>query len=111
MSVDRAAIAERIRGLFSGQSENDPAAAALRLGVDEVRLRSTIDGLAPTPTLDVIVAIVVAYGVDPTWLLTGNYDPGVHRNVLAGEVPVDQVIARLMPGDLRLGNLDGAPPA
>ena len=52
---------------------------AARLGVDEVSLRMSIDPLAPYPTLDVLSAIITAYGVDPTWLITGEYNSSTHR--------------------------------
>lgn len=52
---------------------------ASKLGVDEVSLRMSVDSLAPYPTLDVLSAVVTAYGVDPTWLITGDYNSGTHR--------------------------------
>lgn len=95
-SFDRIAIAARIRGLIAGQDGGDPAAAALRLRVDEVGLRMSIDELAPNPTVDVIAALVAAYGVDPSWLLTGEYDPGTHRGILEAGESVEQAVSRLM---------------
>ena len=96
LGFDRIAIAARIRGLLSGQDGGDPAAAAARLGVDEVGLRMSIDDLAPNPTIDVIGAVVRAYGVDPVWLLTGEYDPTLHRHMLEERQPVEQTVSRLM---------------
>jgi hypothetical protein len=93
---DRAAIAARIRDLLAGQDDGDPAIAARRLGVDEVGLRMSIDDLAPNPTVDVVAAIVLAYGVDPTWLLTGNYDSAVHRFALEDPRAVGEAVARMM---------------
>jgi hypothetical protein len=93
---DRIAIAARIRGLLAGQDAGDPSAAAARLGVDEVGLRMSIDTLAPNPTIDVIGAIVTAYGVDPVWLLTGEYDPAVHRQVFEDHQPIARTVSRLM---------------
>jgi transcriptional regulator with XRE-family HTH domain len=52
---------------------------AARLGVDEVSLRMSIDPMAPYPTLDVLIAVATAYGVDPTWLITGEYNAATHR--------------------------------
>lgn len=74
-------IAERIRGLIGGQDAT-LALTAARLAVDELPLRMSIDPDSPYPTVDVIAALVREYGVDPTWLLTGTYDPVTHRNVL-----------------------------
>jgi hypothetical protein len=50
--------------------------------VHESALRDTIDELAPYPTVEVLVAIIREYGIDPMWLLTGTYDPETHRNSL-----------------------------
>jgi hypothetical protein len=33
-------------------------------------------------TLDVVAALVHEYGIDPRWLLTGQYDGGMHRQAL-----------------------------
>ena len=93
---DRIAIAARIRGLLAGQDAGDPAVAAQRLGVDEIGLRMSIDELAPNPTIDVIGAVVASYGVDPVWLLTGEYDPAIHRNLLEERQPVSHIVSRLM---------------
>jgi electron transfer flavoprotein alpha/beta subunit len=76
-----AAIAARIRGLIAGQAESLEAMARL-LGVDEVALRISLDELAPYPTIEVIAAVVAKYGVDPCWLLTGEYNAEVHRAML-----------------------------
>jgi len=95
-AVDRLAIAARIRGLLSGQDGSDPAASARRLGVDEVGLRMSIDDLAPNPTVDVVAAIVLAYGVDPTWLLTGTYDSAVHRHSLEEPRAIGEAVSKMM---------------
>ena len=93
---DRMGIAARIRGLIAGQDGGDPALCAQRLHVDEVGLRMSIDELAPNPTIDVVAAIITAYGVDPTWLLTGDYDAATHRGILEDSESVQQAVARLM---------------
>jgi hypothetical protein len=97
----KAAIAARIRGLvgIQGPSLSD---TARHLRVDEVSLRMSVDELAPYPTVDVIAAVVREYGVDPTWLLTGEYDAASHRNVAdlrTGELPVaiNSLIDRITP--------------
>jgi hypothetical protein len=96
LTFDRIAIASRIRGLISGQDGGDPAIAAVRLRVDEVGLRMSIDEMAPNPTVDVIAALVATYGVDPCWLLTGDYDSATHRGILEERENVEQVVSRLM---------------
>ena len=83
------AIAARIRGLLSGQG--DVSTLAGTLGVDEVALRISTDELSPYPTMGVIAAVVREYGVDPSWLLTGDYSASAHREALSattGELPV-----------------------
>lgn len=97
----KAAIAGRILGLLGGQ-ECSISDAAVRLKVDEVSLRISIDDLAPYPTVDVISAIVRVYGVDPSWLLTGEYDSATHRSMAdkhTGELPVaiNNLIDKLTP--------------
>ena len=97
----RVAIAARIRGLIGGQDSSMSDAAA-RLKVDEVSLRMSTDQLAPYPTVDVISAVVRVYGVDPTWLLTGEYDSATHRSTAdkkTGELPVaiNVLIDRITP--------------
>ena len=97
----KAAIAERIRGLIGGQDVS-VSDAAQRLKVDELSMRISIDALAPYPTVDVIAAVVREYGVDPTWLLTGEYDAASHRNIAdkhTGELPIaiNNLIDRITP--------------
>ena len=77
---DRAAIAERLRGLLGGQDNGDLGETAARLGLEEVSLRMSIDEDSPHPTVEVLAAVIRAYGVDPTWLMTGVYDATTHRN-------------------------------
>ena len=69
-------LAERVRGLIGSE---DCAAAAQRIGVTELALTASIPGMA------VLVAIVQNYGVDPTWLLTGQYNLVTHRQAMEGD--------------------------
>ncbi|MEX2178752.1 MAG: hypothetical protein WD801_08595 [Gemmatimonadaceae bacterium] len=94
--MDRHGIAERIRGLVGGQNEGDLAVIAHRLEVDEVSLRMSVDALSPYPTVDVLAAVVLTYGVDPTWLLTGEYDTRSHRHVADGDKRLAEQSVRLM---------------
>jgi len=96
--VERVLVASRLRHLVGGITA-DLEAVAVDLGVSEVALRMSIDELAPYPTLDVIIAAVRHYGVDPTWLLTGEYDSAVHRAALGDEdSPTTAEIAKLITG-------------
>lgn len=92
---DNAAVAARIRGLISGQG--DLADAAAHLHVDEVALRISTDDLSPYPTMNVIRAVIREYGVDPSWLLTGDYSAGSHREALdASAAELSRVVSRVI---------------
>ena len=104
---DRAGIAQRIRGLIGGQDRGDFAETASRLGVEELSLRLSVDDLSPHPTMEVIMAIVREYGVDPGWLLTGEYQTSSHRAAIEGEnlpTPLRDFIA------FRRGSISEPPP-
>jgi hypothetical protein len=85
VNSDRYEIAVRVRGLLGGQDSGDLAATARRLDIEELALRMTIDEDSPHPVIDVLVAVIATYGVDPTWLLTGEYDAQTHRRALDGD--------------------------
>jgi len=42
----------------------------------------TIDTDSPRPTMDVLLAVIREYAVDPSWLLTGDYDSATHRRTM-----------------------------
>lgn len=79
------AIAARLRGILAGQDFGVIEVTARRLGVSEVSLRLSIDDVDPYPTIDIIVAVVRHYAIDPTWLLTGEYDATTHRAAIDDE--------------------------
>jgi len=83
-ALDRAGIAKRLRALIEGQDGGDLSKTAARLGLEEVSLRMSIDEDSPHPTVEVLAAVIGAYGVDPSWLLKGTYDPATHRSALEG---------------------------
>ena len=82
---DRRDIAARIRALIVDQSAAGLNAVAGRLRVDEQALRRSIDEALPDPAIDVLVAIVRDLGVDPTWLLTGEYAAATHERALESD--------------------------
>jgi hypothetical protein len=84
---DSKAIAARVRSLITTLHAGDFGAVARRLHVDEVALRMSVDDIAPYPTLDVLAAVVEAFGVDPAGLITGEYDLKVHRAAISDERP------------------------
>jgi hypothetical protein len=81
----RREIAERLRKLLPAE---DPSAIAVRLGIEEVSLRMSVDELSPFPTIDVLAAVVAYYGVDPSYLLTGEYDVATHRKLVDADKSV-----------------------
>jgi hypothetical protein len=72
------------------------AEASTRLGVSEYALRTTADRLAPHPLVDVLVAAIRVYGVDPGWLLTGTYSVSSHSQALAADAEHDIERLRLL---------------
>jgi len=95
-------IAARLRGLMARDLLNVERIAR-DLGVSELALRMSVDEVSPHPALEVIVAAVRWYGVDPIWLTTGEYDVDAHRVLLVetedAEHSVDlaSLIARYVP--------------
>jgi hypothetical protein len=83
-SFDRFAVAGRLRTIL-GADVADCTRLAWRLGVGEWTLRLSVDPDAPEPTVEVMLAVVRIYGVDPSWLLTGEYDPVTHRAAADGD--------------------------
>jgi hypothetical protein len=83
------AIAARIRALISCEDPG-PAEAAMRLGVTEEALRAAMDYMDPNPSVEVLAAVVVLYGVDPTWLMSGGYDVSTHRAAMEVQGVIDQ---------------------
>lgn len=82
---DRADVAGRLRALIFNAEGLEPGAVARQLGVSEIALRMSVDEESPRPTAEVLVAAVRYYGVDPNWLLTGEYDLSVHRQAIDGD--------------------------
>lgn len=91
----RRAIASRLRGLIAGQDAGDLGATARRLGVDEVSLRMSVDADSPYPTVDVLLATIATYGVDPSYLLTGVYDADLHRRAMENPESVGEIFGKL----------------
>jgi hypothetical protein len=92
MTFDRFDVATRLRGLIGGQDRGVIGATANRLGVGEMALRMSVDEIDPHPTFEVLLAVVREYGVDPTWIVSGQYDVDGHRRALED----DAAIARLL---------------
>ena len=102
VSVDRHQVAARLRELIGGLDAERVTSAAERLRIDELTLRRSIEGSSPHPTLEVMVAAVREYGVDPNWLLTGDYSQASHRRAMEEGVPgiiavIDEISRRQGP--------------
>jgi len=92
---ENASVAARIRGLLAGQGDLGDLAARLR--VHETALRMSVDEMSPYPTMDVIIAVVRTFGVDPHWLFTGEYDATTHRASLdANPQEISRVVRRVV---------------
>jgi hypothetical protein len=95
--IDRHGVAARLRSLLQAVSFE---AAALQLDVSELALRISIDTTSPNPTIDVIVAAARHFAVDPTWILTGEYDRNTHHVALDGNVDdVARAMQRMLAAD------------
>jgi len=110
--ADRLAISERLRALVGQRAEADISAAARDLSVDEVALGAALDARSPRPTADVLAAIVRTFGVDPTWLLTGEYDGSSHARVLDGDrsAAMSELVQVARRHGIRLDRPGAAPP-
>jgi hypothetical protein len=97
VTIDWRAVSERIRSLIGASSEPDLPGAALRLGVTERQLREAVSGRSRFGSLKVLAAVVRVYGLDPSWLMTGEYDGTTHRASLEGDqAEIDLLLKRLV---------------
>lgn len=80
--IDRRAVAARLRSLMTAPVEQ----VARYLHVSEATLRAAVNSLVPRPTVEVIVAAAVYYGVDPAWIVTESYDPESLRAAAEGDL-------------------------
>ena len=63
-------VSARISGLIERHHRGDRGAAAHRLGVNPHRLAGLLSGDWRQFSLDTMVALLVGYGVSPSWLLS-----------------------------------------
>src|SRR4051812_17284086 len=115
-AFDNHLVSKRIRGLIAGQDGGNIAATAARLRVAELSLQMAVDELSPEPTAEVLLAIVRDYGVDPMWLITGEYDSATHRRAMeedheATALAIGALLRKATPAEIQppgvLGDLEG----
>lgn len=79
------AIMERVRAMVQRQPGHDLCISADALEIPALDLARLLDAREPldrTLLMDVITALAYEAAVDPHWVLTGEYDGAVHREVL-----------------------------
>lgn len=80
--IDRRAVAARLGSLMTAPVEQ----LARYLHVSEAAIRAAVHSLVPRPTVEVIVAASVYYGVDPAWIMAESYDPDALRAAAEGDL-------------------------
>ena len=91
--ADRFEVADRIRALFD---ERPVSELASRLHVSVDALNDAVDTSLPVHSVDVLAAISFAYGVDPSWLITGEYDPRTHQAAASSPDDAERVIRAIL---------------
>jgi len=80
------AIAQRVKAVLARQPDYSPERVTESLRLPEDRIRELLSDSAHVIDrsflLDVVTALVYECGVDPVWLLTGEYDGALHRQAL-----------------------------
>ena len=73
--TDRAGVAGRITEILRNQQLSIEDAAG-RLRFDPLELEAALEGEI---TLSMLIAVVRTFGIDPMWLLSGEYQQWSHR--------------------------------
>jgi hypothetical protein len=103
-AIEPVHIAARISFLIGADRAENIGTAATLLGVSERALRFAVDATAPLPSVEVIIAVVRHYGVDPFWLVFGDCEPAASGDALrATAALMDAEVAR-PPALVRLGD-------
>lgn len=88
-------VAARLRALLEPALHSTGlTAVAARLGVSSKLVRLSIDFCDPRLSAVLAVAVVRSYGLDPTWLVTGEYDAATHRRALEHPTSIDHLLAQ-----------------
>ena len=84
-TLDMRAIAARIHSLVQSPNADSLETIAKRLRVSSGALWVALDGEDPHSTIEIIAAVVREYGVDPSWLVWGEYNSTTHYAALGDE--------------------------
>jgi hypothetical protein len=107
MSVNWDAVAERLRTVVSASSDADIARTAERIGLREEMLRESLNGRSRLSAIKVIAALTRYSGVDPGWILTGEFDSATHRRALEGSADDVEALVKAIIGDLSRDQKNG----
>jgi len=96
---NRFAVADRIRAVLALSDPSNLPVTARWLNVSDAALRAAIDPRWPEQTLDLLASIVQRQGVDPTFLITGDYNPTTHRAALENDREfIERLLIRIAAG-------------
>src|SRR5688500_15552866 len=97
-AFDARGLAARVAGLIHGQFGGDLHAAARALDVDPDEIYRIVEDHTAYPNIDLLARIVKRFGVDASWLITGEYDWRTHVAVLDDDAPNEerQLLLRLV---------------
>jgi hypothetical protein len=88
-------VAARLRALLEPALHSSGlTAVAARLGVSSKLLRLSIGFRDPQLSAVIVAAVARQYGLDPTWLVTGEYDAATHREALEHPTRIDHLLAQ-----------------
>ena len=82
VQVQQSRLADRIKALIGVAGLEDLGRTAAELSVDERDLRRLVERRTRVWSADVLAALVLRYGIDPHWLISGVYDERTHREAL-----------------------------
>jgi hypothetical protein len=94
MVIDWRQVGDRMRVLVGANDDTALSREADRLKIGEAGLRSITRRSSASMDLHTLAAVVRAYGLDPTWVLTGEYDSNTHRSALNADT--DEIAGTLL---------------
>jgi len=98
---DRAGFSARLKQIFESHQLSVESMAEW-LCLDVQAIEAAMEG---DPTLPVIVAVVREFAVDPTWLITGDYNASTLRSAIDDPVrAVSEVLRRTEPRAFDVGS-------